>query len=101
MQYDATYQFINGILDITPDKRDKVSASTAKNTVLELDLGTEDEMALYTLASAPEHGTATLCSDGTLRYFPEKGFTGTVVFEYTYNNYLGESEPCAVEITVE
>ena len=100
MQYDATYNFAKGTLDITPDPREKVSFTAHKNTVLEASLGAEGEFALYTLLTPPEHGTVTLLSDGSFRYFPEKDFTGTVVFEYTYNNYLGESVPCTVEITV-
>ncbi len=101
MQYDATYKFINGTLDITPETREKISLTALKDTVLDGDLKRDGEFSLYTLVTPPDHGTVTLCSDGTLRYFPEKGFTGTVVFEYTYNNYLGESAPCTVEITVE
>lgn len=100
MQYDATYEFAKGTLDITPDTRDKISLSAVKDTVLDGALGADGEFAMYTLVTPPDHGSVTLCSDGSLRYFPEKGFTGTVTFEYTYNNYLGESEPCTVEITV-
>ena len=39
--------------------------------------------------------------DGTFRYLPEPGYTGKDTFAYTYNNYLGESQICYVEITVE
>lgn len=62
---------------------------------------TGDLPARYTLVSAPEHCSVVLTVDGTYRYFPAKGYTGTDTFAYTYNNYLGESETCCVKITVE
>ncbi len=101
LQYDATYKFIKGTLDIYPEARATEKLSTVKDTVLNAQLGEEGEFALYTIKSLPEHGTVSLTSEGTLSFYPEKGFTGTVFFTYTYNNYLGESEPCTVEITVE
>lgn len=100
-QYDATYAFIKGTLDITPDTRDTVKVTVSKDTVLDGTLHTDGEFELFTLTGAASHGSITLASDGTYRYFPEKGFTGTDTFTYTYNNYLGESENCTVEITVE
>lgn len=101
MQYDATYQFAKETLDITPDKRDDAKVTGAKDTVIKGDLNENDELSLFTLDSAPEHGYVTFNSDGTFRYFPDKGFTGTDTFTYTYNNFLGESEACTVQITVE
>ncbi|MBQ8911437.1 MAG: cadherin-like domain-containing protein, partial [Clostridia bacterium] len=47
------------------------------------------------------NGSVTLSTDGSFRYYPAPGFTGKDTFTYTYNNYLGESETCTVEITVE
>lgn len=101
MQYDATYHFACGDLDITPEKRDTVSVSAEKDTVCDGALGTDGELALYTLVSSTAHGSITLSSNGSFRYLPQKGFTGTDSFTYTYNNYLGESEECTVEIVVE
>ena len=100
-QYDATYQFIKGTLEVTPEIRETIKLSTKKGTVLEGTLNTEDSFSLYTLTSDAKHGTVSLATDGTLRYYPDKDFTGTDSFTYTYNNYLGESETCTVEITVE
>ena len=100
MQYDATYKFVKGTLDIYPDVRDTLKLSTAKDTILNAKLGEEGEFALYTINSLPEHGTVSLNETGEFSFYPEKGFSGTVSFTYTYNNYLGESEPCTVEITV-
>lgn len=101
MQYDATYEFAKGTLDITPDKRDTVKVTAVKDGVCNGTIGTEGEFALYTLVSSTAHGSITLSPDGTFRYFPAHGFTGTDTFTYTYNNYLGESVPCTVEIVVE
>ncbi len=101
MQYDATYQFITGTLEITPEKLDDLKSEGSKNTMLEGTLNLHgDVLAQFAVASAPEHGYVTVASDGSFRYFPQKGYTGTDSFTYTYNNYLGESVPCTVEITV-
>lgn len=100
LQYDATYKFVKDTLEIYPEVRDTLKLSTAKDTLLNARLGEEGEFALYTVNSLPEHGTVSITTDGRLSFFPEKGFSGTVSFTYTYNNYLGESEPCTVEITV-
>lgn len=100
MQYDATYQFVKGTLQIVPETRAAVTFTAQKDTVLRGDLGVEGELANYSLAISAQHGSVTLCGDGTFLYFPEKGFTGKDTFFYTYNEYLGESANCAVEITV-
>ena len=100
MQYDATYHFIKGDLDITPDTKDTFKAETDKNTILHSDINPEREYSLFTLASMPKHGTVSLSADGTFAYYPDKDFTGTDTFTYTYNNLLGESEECTVEIKV-
>ncbi len=101
MQYDATYRFAKGNLDVTPDKRDNFKLSGKKNSVVDGDLNESDDLLLFNLASAPKHGYVTFNEDGSFRYFPDKDFTGTDSFSYTYNEYLGESEECIVEITVE
>jgi hypothetical protein len=101
MQYDATYQFIKGTLEPNPEKLDTLQATGNKDTMLEGTLNESgDPLALFTLNSSASHGYVTVSSDGSFRYFPDKGFTGTDSFTYTYNNYMGESVPCTVEITV-
>lgn len=100
MQYDATYQFAKGTLDITPASREKLALAAGKDTILRGQLGEEGELARYTLTSMPKNGSISLTVDGQFAYYPAKGFTGTDSFTYTYNNYLGESETCVVEITV-
>lgn len=99
-QYEATYHFIKGTLDVYPDVRETLKFTASKDTVLRDTINTENTYSLYTLTGAPEHGSVSLASDGSFQYFPDKGYTGKDSFTYTYNNYLGESETCTVEITV-
>jgi hypothetical protein len=99
-QYEATYRFLKGTLDIYPDVRATAKFETDGDTVLENTLNAEGDFAMFTLTGYASHGSVTLSTDGTFRYYPEKGFTGKDTFTYTYNNYLGESETCTVEITV-
>lgn len=101
MQYDATYDFIKGKLDVTPEKLDPVKLVSKKDTAIGYDLNEADELKNFTLLTAPEHGYIAFDSDGSFRYYPDKGYTGSDSFTYTYNEFLGESEPCTVQITVE
>ena len=101
LQYDATYHFAKGDLDITPDKLDDYSVKGNKDTVIEGALNEEAGIYYFNLVKAPERGYITLSDDGTFRYFPDKGYTGTDSFTYTYNELLGESEECTVNIIVE
>lgn len=101
MRYKATYEFAEGTLDIYPDARETLKFTASKGTVLCGTLNMEDTLSRYTLTGAPEHGIVSVTVDGDFMYYPEKGYTGTDSFTYTYNNYLGESETCTVEITVE
>ena len=101
LQYDATYHFAKGDLDITPDKLDDYTVKGNKDTVIEGALNEEAGIYYFNLVKAPEHGYITLSDDGTFRYFPDKGYTGTDSFTYTYNELLGESEKCTVNIIVE
>lgn len=100
MQYDATYQFVKGTLEATPETRSALTFDAAKDTVLQGTLASDDALSLYTLLTAPAHGFVSVTEDGSFVYYPEKGYTGTDSFTYTYNRYLGESAPCTVEITV-
>lgn len=101
MQYDATYDFIKEKLDITPEKRDTVKLTAKKDEAVGYDLNEARKLQLFTLVSAPKHGYIAFDSNGSFRYYPDKGYTGTDSFTYTYNEFLGESELCTVEITVE
>ncbi len=100
MQYDATYDFVKGRLQITPQTLETERFSASKDQVFDGTLNANGEYKLFTLVSAPKNGYIAFESDGSFRYFPNKGFTGTDTFTFTYNEFLGESAPCSVEITV-
>ena len=101
LQYDATYNFIKETLDITPEKREEFKISGKKDTVIDGNLNEANALQLFTVSTPPKHGYVTVAQDGSFRYYPDKGYTGTDSFTYTYNEFLGESEPCTVTITVE
>lgn len=101
MQYDATYHFIKQDLEVTPEKRDNVTFSGESDTLLRGTLKSdENALELYTLVKQPEHGIVSLNQDGEFVYYPDKGYSGSDSFSYTYNEYLGESEECVVEINI-
>lgn len=102
MQYDATYAFAKETLEITPDPRAELSFSTAADTLLRGTIAPEGDETptLYTLVCSPAHGSVSLTEDGRFVYCPEKGYTGTDTFTYTYNHFLGESEVCTVTINI-
>lgn len=100
--YDYTYQFIKGTLSINPDALETVSVTGAKNTIISGNVMTEvPEDYSFSIATMPENGTVSFGNDGSFAFYPEKDFTGTVSFTYTYKAGFGNSEPCTVEITVE
>ncbi len=101
MQYDATYKFAKGTLEVTPENIEDITVKTAVNTICDGTLNPDGKLANYTLTSMTQNGSIVLTNDGNYRYLPSKGFKGTDSFTYTYNNYLGESEVCTVYITVE
>lgn len=101
MQYDATYNFAKRTLEITPEKRDDVTVKGSKDTVISGTLNPDNALSMFTLVSSTENGYIAFGEDGSFRYYPDKGFTGNDSFTYTYNNFLGESEVCTVNITVE
>lgn len=99
--YDYTYQFIKGTLDGMPKALETVKAEGETNSIVTVQL-TDDvsTIASFDVVSSPANGTVSIADNGELTYFPEKDFAGTVTITYTYNNGLGDSEPCTVEITV-
>ncbi len=98
--YDYTYQFIKGTLDIYPDKVADVKVDTNADSVLLSKLDCGDTADRFVVTLTPEHGTVTIESDGTYRYYPNKGYKGSDRFEYKYSNGLDYSDSCKVEITV-
>lgn len=102
MVYDATYHFIKEDLKYKPDAIEKISLTVSKDTPCngKIDF-TGNKLRMLAIDEMPEHGTVTLCEDGSFTFYPEKGFTGEVTFTYTYSEYLGWSDPCEVTITVQ
>ncbi len=100
--YDYTYQFIKGTLPANPDALEKVTVKGEKNTLTEGKVMSEVPSGYtFDISSMPESGTVSLGNDGSFVFYPEKDFTGTVTFTYTYNSGFGDSEVCTAEITVE
>ncbi len=99
--YDYTYQFIKGTLEAYPDALETLKVNGKANEIVYGKI-TENKVD-YTIdvIQSPEHGTLSLGADGSFAYYPEKDFTGTVTFVYTFNAGLGESKPCTIEITIE
>lgn len=99
--YDYTYQFIKGTLNAHPAALEtvQVEASAEEPTSVVL-LENASAHLSVSLVDSPEHGSVTIGDDGVLTYYPEAGFSGTVTVTYTFNEGLGDSEACTVEITV-
>lgn len=100
LQYDATYHYVKGDLNYNPKARDVVSLEAKKNEILYAKLESDTLFTRFSIASMPENGCVSVSEDGSFAYYPDKDFTGTDSFTYTYNNLVGESEECVVEITV-
>ncbi|MBQ5837576.1 MAG: DUF4855 domain-containing protein [Clostridia bacterium] len=99
--YDYTYQFIKGTLAANPEAFETVKVSGKANEVI-TGMVIEDAVDYkMDVVKSTEHGTLTIGNDGSFTYYPEKDFTGTVTFIYTYDAGLGASKPCTIEITVE
>ena len=100
--YDYTYQFIKGTLPTDPDALEKVTVKGEKNALISGKTMTDVPSGyIFDIVSMPESGTVSLANDGTFVFYPEKDFTGTVTFTYTFNSGFGESDICTAEITVE
>ena len=101
MVYDYTYHFIKEDLKYNPDPIEKMSIGATKDTPCsgKIDLQS-DKLYMVSITKMPEHGTVTMGEDGSFTYYPEKGFTGEVTFEYAYSEYLGWSAPCEVTVIV-
>ncbi|NCA68147.1 MAG: DUF4855 domain-containing protein, partial [Clostridia bacterium] len=99
--YDYTYQFIKGMLNISPDAVDAVSADVTKDTPYVSTLNpVGDSTKQYKISVSPSHGTVSINADGSFTYYPDKGYTGNDEFAYVYSEYLDYSAPCSVIINV-
>ncbi|MBQ1206378.1 MAG: DUF4855 domain-containing protein, partial [Clostridia bacterium] len=99
--YDYTYQFIKGTLAANPEAFETVKVSGKANEVITGKVIEDAVDYKMDVVKSTEHGTLTIGNDGSFTYYPEKDFTGTVTFIYTYDAGLGASKPCTIEITVE
>ncbi|PKM62455.1 MAG: hypothetical protein CVU97_05210 [Firmicutes bacterium HGW-Firmicutes-21] len=98
--YDYTYQFVKGTLNIYPDKLDDISITASKDKIYEGRLFDADELTLVKVSVSAQNGTVSVNTDGSFRYYPNKGFTGTDTFTFSISNYLDWSEDTKVTITV-
>lgn len=100
LQYDATYHYVKGDLDYNPKAKEDIKLEANKNEILYSKLVRDNLYTQFSVASMPENGCVSISADGSFAYYPDKDFKGTDRFTYTYNNLVGESEECVVEITV-
>jgi uncharacterized repeat protein (TIGR01451 family) len=80
-------------------------AQTEKDTPLNInvlanDRDPERDDVSITDVSDPAHGTAILNTDGTVRYAPDAGYTGSDPFVYTVSDGNGGTDTATVTVTV-
>ena len=100
LQYDATYHYVKGDLDYNPKAKEDLKLEADKNSVFVTKLVGDNPYTEFSIASMPDHGCVSIAADGSLAYYPDKDFVGVDSFTYTYNNLVGASEECVIEITV-
>lgn len=83
---------------VVQDRELSVSAGMG---VLANDAAPEGRPLTAALASGPAEGSLNLQADGSFRYGPPPGFTGTVGFTYVAKDGVGEARPTEVTITVQ
>jgi Big-like domain-containing protein len=81
------------------------SAQTEMNTPLNInvlanDRDPEGDEFSITNVTDPAHGTATLNTDGTVRYAPDADYLGSDPFTYTVTDSNGATDTATVNITV-
>ena len=99
--YDYTYQFIKGTLEAYPDALETLQITGKANEIITGSISEDKVDYVIDVIQSTEHGSLTLGADGSFVYYPEKDFTGTVTFVYTFNAGLGKSKPCTIEIVIE
>ncbi|MDD4422092.1 MAG: DUF4855 domain-containing protein, partial [Eubacteriales bacterium] len=99
--YDNTYQFIKGTLNIYPDKLEDTTFTTQAETVYDGVLLEKSELTKVKLSVSASNGIVAINSDGTFRYYPDKGFTGTDTFTFKISNGLDWSEDTLVTVNVQ
>lgn len=81
------------------------SAATDENTALNVNVLANDtdpdgDALTVSDASDPAHGTATPDPDGTIRYAPDPGYSGSDSFSYTVSDGEGGADTATVNVTV-
>jgi len=81
------------------------SAQDDKNTEVTIDLaendsGLEDSPVVYSLDSAPIHGSVTITAEGNATYTADTDFDGTDTFTYQITDIDGDSASATVSITI-
>lgn len=81
------------------------SGTTPRNTpttfaVLANDTDPDGDILTVQSVTAPAHGTATLQSDGTVRYAPASGYIGVDSFAYTISDGRGGTASATVTVNV-
>lgn len=97
--YDYTYQFVKGTLK-APETPEAQSVDATAGEVYVGRIGDGDIASIYRLEISAEHGSVTVCEDGTFYYYPDKGFTGTDTFSISLGNRIAWSAPCVVTVNV-
>lgn len=74
--------------------------SSLNINVLTNDTDPEGDVLKVTAATAPTHGTAAINTDGTIRYTPTTGYSGSDSFSYTISDGNGNTSTANVDVTV-
>jgi uncharacterized repeat protein (TIGR01451 family) len=69
-------------------------------TVLANDRDPDGDALTVTAMTTPSSGTVQINADGTVRYTPAPGFTGTATFRYTISDGHGGASTATVTVTV-
>jgi hypothetical protein len=75
-------------------------AATMPLNVLSNDIDPEHDAIVAVLQTTTQHGALALNPDGTFDYVPEAGFQGVDTFTYTAYDFMSESHPAKVRISV-
>ena len=91
-------------VDAAPTAVDDV-ADTAADTSVEIaaagnDLDPEQQALTVSSAGTPANGIAVLQGAGTVRYVPQRGFTGTDTFPYVVRDPVGNTASGRIEVRV-
>lgn len=96
--YDTTYKFIKKTLTDKLDNPEAAALKCVADASVTHKVIEKDDFATVLITKSPEHGTVTVNGDGTVSYYPGKGYKGTDSFKVAVYDYIGRSED--VEITV-